>query len=160
MLEASIVFAHAPKQHDAPSAAGLYEGIELDAPISGPPSSEPTAEAAKLQDALLASLSQSQGQVSGAAGTIESRPNDTQDRVVKFDLEKPLGIFFDKDVTAKGVQPGSQAEEYGVGAGWRALRVGADSVQTTKEFVTKIKSLKETGQKEVDIAFTLPEGSD
>jgi len=86
-----------------------------------------------------------------------SRPSVAQ-RSMSFDLSQSLGINFDAKLVAKSVQEGSQAMRLGVGTGWKILNVGGETVQTTKELVARIKSLKDKGVQRVDVDFLDPSG--
>jgi len=75
---------------------------------------------------------------------------------VKVDLTRPLGIFFDDNVAAHEVQPGSQAAELGVGNGWRALSIAGEPVHSTEDFVGRLQQLKAEGAADANILFDLP----
>jgi len=79
-----------------------------------------------------------------------------QEKLVSFDLSQSLGINFDAKLLAKSIQENSQAAQAGVCIGWRALSVGSESVQTTKDLVTKVKALKADGTDKVGITFAFP----
>merc|ERR1719324_2304766 len=79
-----------------------------------------------------------------------------QEKLVSFDLSQSLGINFDAKLLAKSIQENSQAAQAGVCIGWRALSVGSESVQTTKDLVTKVKALKADGTDKIGITFAFP----
>ena len=76
--------------------------------------------------------------------------------MIVLDLMRPLGIRFDDNLAALGVQEGSQSYEAGIAKGWRARSIGGVELATTKELVKNIGRIKKKGMKRAAIAFAPP----
>jgi len=79
----------------------------------------------------------------------------------EFSLALPLGMDLGQlTLIVKGVLPGGQAEGFGIGRGWRVVRVGGAVVATVGQLVEAIGRLKATGHATTTVCFVEPNISD
>eukprot|EP00931_Biecheleriopsis_adriatica_P041696 TRINITY_DN23805_c0_g1_i1.p1 TRINITY_DN23805_c0_g1~~TRINITY_DN23805_c0_g1_i1.p1 ORF type:complete len:967 (+),score=312.83 TRINITY_DN23805_c0_g1_i1:65-2965(+) len=98
---------------------------------------------------------------SAPPGSEVKRPAaEEETRELDVDLSKPLGIGFTDDLVAKEVKTGMQAEQLGVGSGWKIREVAGEKLSTTKELVAKFGALKKGGTTSVRVLFVVPDGSE
>jgi len=76
--------------------------------------------------------------------------------IVIADLRKPLGIVFDDNLRAKGVQDDSQAVELGVKKGWRVRSIGGHALSKTEDLKERMAKMKSEGHKQGALVCTPP----
>jgi len=130
------------KSAKAAGAASMTLGFSVTGagPTATPAAAEPapTPEGPRATEEGLASL---------------SRPS-----VVRVDLARPLGVFFDKRCIAERIGEKTQAEELGVPVAAQVRRVNGEEIpRLTTELVKRIGDAKKEGAKSIELEFALPE---
>eukprot|EP00930_Biecheleria_cincta_P073156 TRINITY_DN60480_c0_g1_i1.p1 TRINITY_DN60480_c0_g1~~TRINITY_DN60480_c0_g1_i1.p1 ORF type:complete len:1024 (+),score=276.75 TRINITY_DN60480_c0_g1_i1:63-3074(+) len=90
------------------------------------------------------------------AEAAEQEARTTRKVELELDLSQPLGILFNKFLTAESVQADSQGAKLGISAGWRALSLGGEEFSKTQDLVAKIQALKKDGTLSVKAVFSAP----
>eukprot|EP00933_Yihiella_yeosuensis_P007087 TRINITY_DN111988_c0_g1_i1.p1 TRINITY_DN111988_c0_g1~~TRINITY_DN111988_c0_g1_i1.p1 ORF type:complete len:840 (-),score=231.08 TRINITY_DN111988_c0_g1_i1:103-2430(-) len=72
---------------------------------------------------------------------------------LEVDLSQPLGIVFDDNLMVKSVKFNSQGFNLGVTGGWKALKIGGEDLQSTKDLMEKVAALKSEGSLSQSMTF-------